>query len=251
MYYESYLQANLQLFIIINDGIPLDFKAVLRVGGVIISCLSLFYGLCKMDLIKLSNGEIETVLSIKLFFNELLKKITIFLRVLVCFSLFYVHEDLLTCAIIYTCIDFLPMMLLLFYFLWCVRNNKDTLSNIKYLFGIKSILDPSRIFFKDKYKPDDWNLIVFRYSFLTLWYSLVGVIFSSIFISSYFSCNSSCDQFVNRLSRFNSFFIFSLVIYVVTFLFTITTFVLAWFLEKPLFTPVFQKAEIIDEETKV
>ena len=47
----------------------------------------------------------------------------------------------------------------------------------------------------------------------TMWYSLLGIIFSIIFITFDLSCDEieSCDQDVERISRFHAFFIFTLV----------------------------------------
>ena len=207
-----------------NIDIPLN--AVFRLTSVIISCLSLFYGLSKMDLRNMARGEIETHLSIKLFFTELLTKLAMFLRILICFSLYYVDQSLLTCAIIYTCLDFLPIIRLMFIFLYRYYiYYKDLKLNLISL-ADKNILDPSRCIFQGcRDKSIDWKLIVFVNSLFTIWYSLLGIIFSSIFISSDFRSNESCD----RISRFYAFFMFTLVIDVLAFIYSCTSLVLARF----------------------
>ena len=210
-----------------NIDIPLN--AVFRLTSVIISCLSLFYGLSKMDLRNVARGEIETHFCIKLFFTELLTKLAMFLRILICFSLYYVDQSLLTCAIIYTCLDFLPIIRLMFILLYTFKDFRlikeislaDKLNVIS--LADKNILDPSRFIFQGK--SNDWKLIVFVNSVFTIWYSLLGIIFSSIFISSDFRCNESCD----KNSRFYAFFMFTLVIDVLAFIYSCTSLVLARF----------------------
>ena len=125
VYYESFLQAVLQIFIIVieYDDIPSTFNAVLRVGSIVISCLSLFYGLCKIDLMKISSGEVETRLIMKQLFTELMRKISLILRALLCFSLYYVYEYMLACAIVYTCTDLCCIFLL---YRWLLKLKQST-----------------------------------------------------------------------------------------------------------------------------
>ena len=104
--------------------------------------------------------------------------------------------------------------------------------------------------YEKDYDTENWEIIVIFNSLFTLWYSLIGIIFSSIFITSDFICNESCDQFVGRLDRFAYFFQFCLVINILAFLYNFTTSVFAWN-NKVLFKPVNQEAEIRDEEIKV
>ncbi len=198
-----------------------------------------------MDLIKISKIEseieIKTCSSIKFFFLELPRKISLFLRVLVGFSLFYVHENILTCAIIYTFLDFLPIIVMMI--ILCSSKKKSYIKDrVTRWYGIKFLLDPSRFPFKaneEIYEPDKWNSIVLFNSVFTLWCSLLGIIFSSVFIASDFICNELCDQFIDRLDRFVSFFTFCLVINVLAFLYSLTTIIFAAN-DKFLFRPVFQ-----------
>ncbi len=189
----------------------MSVNAVLLVGSVIVSCLSLFFGLCKMELRKMTisaaipffkDREFGLRDGIEVFFSELLSKITLFLRFLICFSLYYVHENLLTFAIIYTCLDFVPIIIVGF----------TKFRSIKSLVGIKNIIDPNRIMFRMSVSYG-WKNAVEINSLMNIYYSLVGITFSILFLSSEFSeCNESCDQFVNRVERFFTFFVFCLVI---------------------------------------
>ncbi len=68
---------------------------------------------------------------------------------------------------------------------------------------------------------EEWEITVFFSSIIRFWYSLIGLIFSSIFITFDFSCNESCDQFYSRINRFHSFFVFCLVIDAMTIMYSI------------------------------
>ncbi len=238
MYYESYLQASFQLFIIVNEDIPSNSNAVLRVGSVVISCLSLFYGLCKIDLMnkrsdavetraavspevesQVKSSQVETGTIMKRFLAQLLSKMCLFLRALICFSLYYVHENMLTSAIKYTCLDFLAIIVFFiisvfkYDFLWLLSFH-----------GIKGILNPSSILFKLRGGDIRYSFSLLN-SIYTLWYSLLGIIFSYIFLTSDLSCNESCDQF-DRISRFYVFFLFTLVINVLALIYNFFIFVI-------------------------
>ncbi len=133
---------------------------------------------------------------------------------------------------------------------------KKKVLKMRRVFGIKSLLDPSRIWFKieDDYEPGtelNWIDFFEIISNLTLWYSLLGIIFSSIFIASYLNCNESCDQFGDRLDRFYYFFQFCLVINVLAFVYSFTTLVFAYKGYSLFKQDQYQVAKIIDEETKV
>ena len=251
------MQASLQIFIMLNDGFNKLFEVcgpagcipvniVLRIASAIISCLSLFYGLSKIDMRRVSAREPETCLTIKVFLVELPRKIALFLRVLICVSLYYNDENMYaeTFAIIYTCLDFLPVIVFVFWF--NDYNLKDTVLALIKLVGIKSILDPSRISFMlsdGAKKPDDWRNIVLFNSLFTIWYSLLGIIFPFIFIDTLpVNCNFFCDRFLN-------FFISSIVIYVLAFIYSCTTCFFAM-CDKPMLKPVFPEDQK-EEETNV
>ena len=170
------------------------------------------------------NSEPETRLSIKFFFFELLRKIALFLRVLICCSLYYYYEYMLTTAIIYTCLDLLPPICyisIIFY------NSKKLSKSLIFkvlikVSEIKCILDPSRILvryivsFVEKEK-----MIIECDSLFTIWYSILGIIFSFIFLSSDLCCpNDTYDKF-HRTGRFYAFFCFSLVVNILTFMYSI------------------------------
>ncbi len=199
-----------------------------------------------MDLMKISESEIEIGKSIQFFFLELLWKNALFLRVLIGYSLFYVHESMLTCAVIYTCLDFLPIIVLIYYLKEDVFADDIT---VLFVFGIKDLLDPCRIMFKlfkDDIIHDSWIAIVKMNSYLALWYSLLGIIVSNFFrLTLDFKCYEPCDQYADRLGRFDFFFHFCLGSNVFAFLYSLITF---------CFTAnenLSREAEIIDEETKV
>ena len=228
-----------------NDDIPLN--AVFRISSVIISCLALFYGLSTIDLRNMTTSEPGTCSTIKLFFTELIHKKALFLRVLICINLFFVDENLLTCAIIYTCLDFVTIIVLTVYFFLKEDLEYLKISFIKYI-GVKSILDPSRFWFKTikgDYELDDSGILNF-------WYSLLGLIFSGIFIAFDFSCDEieSCDQDADRISRFHAFFTFSLVINVLALCYSFISCFYAYN-DKTLFQLVSPEEQREEEETNV
>ena len=189
--------------------------------------------MCKLDLMKAFVDEPETSLTIRYFFVEFLGKLCLYMRVLICFSLYYVHESLLTCAIIYTCLDLLPVAIIVLY-MWHLIGMLEGSLFICFpvLFFKTFILDPSRLLFIVDEKNMEENIektftheelkdIVFLNSIIRFWYSLIGLIFSSIFITLDFSCNESCDQFYSKINRFHSFFVFCLVIDAMTIMYSI------------------------------
>ena len=196
--------------------------------------------------------------SIKLSFQELLRKIALFLRVLICFSLFYVHEIMFIYAIVYTCLDFFPMIL--FVTLSCYNLNKD--KKIKFIraFGIKLILDPSRMWFKKWYfKFDNRNTSNMFNCLFSLWYSLLGIIFSSLFINDfdYYKSDFGCESFdleveivCSRIKRFNRFFNCCLVINFAAFVTSLDSIDFTALWKKLWFKPVSQEEEKIDIESK-
>ena len=200
------------------------------------------------------SSEPDTCSSIKLSLTESPRKIALFLRVLICFSLYYVDENMLTSAIIYTFLDFLLIIALIVGIFWFNNNFELSILIFRRCFGIKSILDPGRFWFKGfkgGYEPWQWNTIVQYNSLFTIWYSLLGIIFSSIFITSDFSCNESCDQFDDRISRFRAFFIFSLVINILAFIYSYTSGCFAIHEKKTFFKLVVSEEQKEKEETNV
>ena len=229
-----------------NINIPLN--AVFRFTSVIISCLSLFYGLSQVDLRNMISSEPDTCSSIKLSLTESPRKIALFLRVLICFSLYYVDENMLTCAIIYTCLDFVPIIVLTVNSFLTEDLEDLKILLIKYI-GIKSILDPSRYMFKitseGDYEPEYFAIPSF-------WYSLLGLIFSGIFIAFDFSCDEieSCDQDADRISRFYAFFICTLVVNILAIVYSLTSGCCACN-NKFLFQPEFPEEQRKEKETNV
>ena len=192
--------------------------------------------MCKLDLMKAFADEPGTSLTIRYFFVEFLGKLCLYIRVLICFSLYYVHESLLTCAIIYTCLDLLPVAIIVLYMWHLIGMLEGSLFICFPVLFFKSfILDPSRLLFIIDEKNMEENIektftheelkdIVFLNSIIRFWYSLIGLIFSSIFITLDFSCNESCDQFYSKINRFHSFFVFCLVIDAMTIMYSIVIF---------------------------
>ena len=129
------------------------------------------------------------------------------------------------------------------------------ISFIKYI-GVKFILDPSRYLFKKKsdgdYEAKDFKFLIRGNNIIIIWYSLLGFIFSSIFIVFAFGCDfeSGCDQDADRISRFGAFSIFSLVIHVLAVVYSLASGCSAGCYDKTFFQPA-SPEELREEETNV
>ena len=204
---ESFLQANLQIFILLNDGLK-EESYWWRIGSIIISCVSLFYGVCNFELHYFSDEERTPTMSatVLYFSTEILKQSALFLRFLICISLFLFHKDLTNYAIIYMCLCLLLPHLPLIVALLC--GSEDT-----YLSLPINILNPHRIYLSQNIFS---NAQLGCYAALTGFISLVGVIILGLFLSSDFDCKDLCEQFENRFERIRIFYIFCVFINSIT-----------------------------------